>query len=269
MSHHIITKENSLQFWFIFQGQKLLLTEKMEIPNGNHAFIQNQQFIRKIALSHTAPSHFVAELGAEINIPLEFQLYDLRSLYYVLSPEIMALAAKARQLMEWDRSNQFCGECGSPTQIANHEYNRTCANESCKRIFYPRITPVVIVAVERGQEILLARSPHFPPEIYSALAGFVEPGESVEECAHREVFEETGIKIKNLRYFASQPWPFPSSLILGFQADYESGDIVCAPNEIEAADFFPVDSLPKTFPGKVSISQLLLQDFCKRHGSYP
>ena len=122
----------------------------------------------------------------------------------------------------------------------------------------------MIVAVERGDEILLARSPHFPPGIFSVLAGFVEPGESAEDAVIREVHEETGITCGDVRYFGSQPWPFPNSLMLGFTAQYESGDIRLEDPEIEAADFFHYDDLPTTFPGNVSISQWLLNDFVAR-----
>lgn len=127
---------------------------------------------------------------------------------------------------------------------------------------------MVIVAVERDNEILLARSPHFPPEIYSMIAGFVEAGESAEEAVKREVMEETGIEIDNVRYFASQSWPRPSELILGFQADYKSGVAVGNPNEIEHAAFFHVNALPKTFAGNITVSQWLLADFCRRHTSF-
>ena len=124
----------------------------------------------------------------------------------------------------------------------------------------------VVVAVERGEEILLARSPHFPRGIYSVLAGFVEPGESAEECVRREVHEETGVHVTDVRYFASQPWPFPHSLMLGFTARYAGGTVRPAAGEIEDAAFFHVDALPKTFAGRTSISQWLLEDFRRRLG---
>ena len=131
---------------------------------------------------------------------------------------------------------------------------------------YPRLAPAMIVAVEREDQILLARSPHFPPGIQSVLAGFVEPGESAEEAVIREVFEETAIAVKNVRYFGSQPWPFPNSLMLGFQAEYESGDIEVDGEEIIEAAWYPADAMPSFFPGRVSISQWLIQDFLTRNG---
>lgn len=257
------TAENDLNFWLVFNGDQLLLTNEMTIPTATHSFIKNYDFKRQFRMND---SHFyIAELTKDEVLPTDLQWITIRDLYHLLPEQEMAWIIKARQINEWNKSHRFCGECGSLTNAATHEYSRICTNESCKRVFFPRITPVIIVAVERGNEILLARSPHFPPQIYSALAGFVEPGESVEACIHREVFEETGIKIHNLRYFASQPWPFPSSLILGFQAEYQSGEVICQPGEIEDAAFFHVDSLPKIFPGNVSVSQWLIKDFCKRH----
>jgi NAD+ diphosphatase len=129
---------------------------------------------------------------------------------------------------------------------------------------------VVIVAVERGAEILLGRSPHFPPGLYSTLAGFVDAGESAEQAVHREIFEETGLYIRAPRYFSSQAWPFPHALMLGYQAEYAGGDIVCAPGEIEDARFFHVDALPPLFPIRYAMANQLLRDFCLRHGrSWP
>ena len=127
------------------------------------------------------------------------------------------------------------------------------------------LSPAVIMAVERGNEILLARSAHFTAGIYSVLAGFVEPGENAEEAVVREVFEETGVVVGDGRYFGSQPWPFPNSLMLGFRAGYASGEIDTDDDEIEDAGWFRADSLPRTFPGNVSIAQWLLNDFLERH----
>lgn len=261
-----LQSKTSEKLWFIFIDKRLLLTQKMEILKENDDFTQSCSLLRKLQLDYSDSPHMVLEIASDTLLPKELHLKDLKELYHLLPPNIMALAGKAFQLIEWDKSHQYCGECGSRTDISENEHSRTCANILCKRIHYPRISPVVIVAVERGNEILLARSPHFPSDIYSVLAGFVEPGESIEQAVHREVFEETGIKVKNLRYFASQPWPFSNSLMLGFQSDFESGDIICAQNEIEDAAFFHVNALPETFPGNFTLSQWLLRDFCKRRG---
>ncbi len=258
--------EDSKKSCFIFCGEQLLLTDKMEIPTKHDDFVRDCIVNQELKVIYEESACVIAELDKKTLLPASLQLKGLKEVYLLLPTETTALVGKARQLLGWKKSHQFCGECGAQTYTAMNEYRCVCNNEICNREFYPRISPVVIIAVERNDEILLARSPHFPENIYSALAGFVEPGESVEECAHREVFEETGIKICNLRYFKSQSWPFPNELILGFQADYESGKIICDPNEIEDAAFFHIDKLPETFPGSVTVSKWLLDDFCKRHG---
>jgi len=135
-----------------------------------------------------------------------------------------------------------------------------CRN--CGLLAYPRISPAVMVLVSRGNELLLARSPHFKPGVFSALAGFVEAGETLEQCAVREVREEVGIEITNLRYFQSQPWPFPDSLMLAFFADYAGGVITPEPSEIEAAEWFARDQLP-TLPDPVSIARRLIDAACR------
>ncbi len=129
---------------------------------------------------------------------------------------------------------------------------------------YPRLAPAMIVAVERGNEILLGRSSHFPAGIYSVLAGFAEPGESAEEAVVREVYEETRIVCNDVQYYSSQAWPFPNSLMLGFTAQYVSGEIDTTDDELEDANWYAVDDLPTTFPGNISISQWLLNDFIAR-----
>ncbi|MCW5627168.1 MAG: NAD(+) diphosphatase, partial [Burkholderiales bacterium] len=132
---------------------------------------------------------------------------------------------------------------------------RTCPK--CGQTHYPRLAPVAMALIRRGDELLLARSPHFPPGMFSALAGFVEPGESLEECLHREVLEEVGVRVTNLRYFESQPWPFPHSLMVAFHCDWVDGTIVPQAGEIEAADWFPIDRLPM-LPNRLSIARRLI-----------
>ena len=135
-------------------------------------------------------------------------------------------------------------------------------------LFYPRLSPAVIVLVKRENEVLLARSPGFPEGMYSVLAGFVEPGESIEETIGREVREEVGIEVENLRYFGSQPWPFPNSLMIGFTTNYAGGELRIEPAEIEDAGWYRVDSLPK-LPPKVSIARAMIDSFTAGHGRDP
>lgn len=201
------------------------------------------------------------ELPADVEAPPGMAFRDLRMLYGRLEPVLHEVASRAVQLVEWDRTHQFCGACGTPTTPAHGERARSCP--ACGLAQFPRLSPAIIVSVERGDEILLGRSKHFPPGIYSVLAGFVEPGERVEDAVRREVHEESGILVKDIRYFGSQPWPYPHSLMLGFQADYDGGEIRLD-DELEDAAFYRYDEMPRLFPGNVSIAQWLIHDFLRR-----
>lgn len=180
----------------------------------------------------------------------------LRAVFAQAGAEAFALAGRAVQLLDWQANHRFCGRCATPTVRQPDELALRCP--SCGLLAYPRLSPAVMVLVRDGERLLLARSPHFKPGVFSALAGFVEPGETLEQCAVREVCEEVGIEIANLRYFASQPWPFPNSLMVAFFADYAGGTIMPQPGEIEAADWFAPDRLP-LLPDPVSISRRLIE----------
>jgi NAD+ diphosphatase len=179
----------------------------------------------------------------------------LRTLFSVLEDAHFALAGRALQLVDWDRTHQFCGRCGTPTEAKRDERVRTCP--ACKLSAYPRVAPAVMMLVRRGRELLLGRGPHFPAGMFSALAGFVEPGESLEQCVAREVGEEVGVRVNNIRYFASQSWPFPHSLMIAFVCDWVSGELRPQEGEIEAANWFDVLQLPK-LPSKISIARRLI-----------
>jgi NAD+ diphosphatase len=179
----------------------------------------------------------------------------LRTLFTVLDDAHFALAGRALQLIDWDRTHQFCGRCGTRTEPHAQERVRVCP--ACKLSAYPRVAPAVMALVRRENQILLGRSPHFPPGMYSALAGFVEPGESLEQCIAREVLEEVGVRISNPRYFASQSWPFPHSLMIAFVCEWVSGEIKPQEAEIEDAKWFEVLQLPK-LPSKISIARKLI-----------
>lgn len=180
----------------------------------------------------------------------------LRAIFPLAGPETFALAGRATQLLDWQANHRFCGKCGTPTVMKTGEPAMQCP--ACGLLAYPRIAPAIMVLVRDGDKLLLARSPHFKPGVFSALAGFVEPGETLEQCAVREVREEVGIAIANLRYFHSQPWPFPNSLMVAFFADYAGGTIMPDPKEIEAAAWFSPDALP-ILPEPISISRRLIE----------
>lgn len=204
---------------------------------------------------------FALRVGGQV--PEGFQAVGLRGLLGRTSQSLFYLAGRALQVVDWSESHQFCGRCGSPMQDHPRDRARQCSE--CRLINYPRLSPSIIVLVTRGEEMLLARNANWPNGMYSTLAGFVEAGESIEQTVHREVMEEVGLKVANLRYFGSQSWPFPNSLMLGFHADYHSGDIVCQPGEIADAQWFTKDSLPQT-PPKTAISGWLIHEFMSQLG---
>jgi len=176
---------------------------------------------------------------------------------------LLAIAARAFQIVEWDRTHRYCGRCGTPTTDRTGERAKECP--ACSYVAYPRVTPAMMVLVTRGHELLLARSPRFPQGTFSALAGFVEPGETIEDCIRREVREEVGIEIEGIRYFASQSWAFPHSLMIAFNAEYAGGEL--APDEIEIAEarWFPWNEVPK-LPPSISISRQLIDATVARLG---
>ena len=194
--------------------------------------------------------------------PEPFSLETLFTLFPHFPEQTWRLAGRAVQIAEWHRTHRFCGRCGEATEDAPGERARKCP--SCGLLSFPRISPAVITLIERGNEALLARGRTFGPNVmYSTLAGFVEPGETLEECVAREVREEVGVELSDIRYMRSQPWPFPNSLMLGFNAKYVGGDIVCDPTEIVDAQWFTADNLPN-IPGKLSIARWLIDEWRER-----
>lgn len=197
---------------------------------------------------------YAADVDAFPVLPAS-QATPLRAIFQLAGTATFAFAGRATQLLDWHQNHRFCGKCGTLTALKPGENAMQCPH--CGLLAYPRISPAVMVLVRDGEKLLLARSPHFKPGVFSALAGFVEPGETLEECATREVREEVGIEITNFRYFHSQPWPFPNALMVAFFADYVAGTITPDPNEIEAAAWFTPDDLP-TLPEPLSISRHLI-----------
>lgn len=242
---------------FAFAGEELILTLDNTLPAAS-------------LLELSAPLHSEFDFGrlgthncrarrwgAGTVLPAGLQAVNLRAAFGLIPEADWFLAARAKHLAAWDLASRHCGACGSTTGIAPGEPAKLCP--ACGQRSYPQIAPAVMCLVRRENELLLARSAHFRPGMYSALAGFVEAGESVEACVHREVFEETGIRVSNLRWFASQPWPFPHSLMLAFHADYAGGEITPQPDEIEDARWFALERLPE-LPAPVSIAARLITD---------
>jgi NAD+ diphosphatase len=206
---------------------------------------------------------YAIEISSDRDLPPGLVAQGLRALYGRLPENMFALAGRAAQIIEWDRTHQFCGRCGTATDYSPGERAKRCPN--CGLLSFPRLSPAIIVLVERGDEVLLARGQNFAPGVYSTLAGFVEPGESLEGAVHREIYEESGIELTDVRYFGSQPWPFPHSLMIGFTARYASGEIAIDPKEIADARWFTIDTLPRV-PQKLSIARRLIDSYVAKHG---
>lgn len=245
--------------WFVFQGSQVLVRREQtqaHLPLATHLGEMGLEPLRHQYLGVYGEQHcFSCEIAAEVPAPVGMTWAGLRSLFGAMDDALFALVGRAIQVMDWDRSHQYCGRCGTPTLVKPGERARQCPG--CGQTHYPRIAPAVMALVRRGDELLLARSPHFPPGMHSALAGFVEPGESLEQCLHREVKEEVGVDVANLRYFSSQPWPFPHSLMIAFHCDYVAGEITPEPGEIEAAAWFDLDHLP-VLPNRISVARRLI-----------
>ena len=246
--------------WFAFQGAQILV-----VRDERSASLPRAADLRDLGITPKRSQYlgvlgeqhcFACELEEGSAPPDGMQWSGLRALFGNVDDSLFAVAGRAFQIVDWDRSHLFCGRCGTPTIVKSHERARECP--ACKQVHYPRIAPAIMALVRRGRELLLARSPHFAPGMYSALAGFVEPGETLEQTLVREVREEVGIEVANVRYFASQPWPFPHSLMIAFNADYAGGEITPEPGEIEAAGWFTLDRLPQALPSKISISRRLI-----------
>ncbi|HLM66349.1 MAG TPA: NAD(+) diphosphatase, partial [Longimicrobium sp.] len=198
--------------------------------------------------------------------PAGMRWMRLRATHALLPPELWRMAGRASEIVEWERAHRFCGRCGGRTEACGEALARRCTR--CGALHYPRLQPAVLVCVADGDRLLLARSPHFPARMYSTLAGFVEPGESLEEAAAREVREEVGIEIRGVRYFGSQPWPFPSSLMVAFTAEYAGGDLRPDPAEIEDVAWFEPDALPPV-PPAMSLARAMIDAWVRDHGGDP
>lgn len=186
-----------------------------------------------------------------------YEMCGLRQSYYKLPLELYLKAGKCAELIYWDENTKYCGVCGGMMKF-HTDISKRC--EYCGKEVWPQLATAIIVLIHRGDEVLLARGRNFRSDFYGLIAGFVETGETLEEAVHREVMEETGIKVKNLRYFGSQPWPYPSGLMVGFNADYDGGEIHLQLEELKKAGWFNRNNLPK-IPEKLSIARRLLDDW--------
>ena len=210
-------------------------------------------------LGHRGPvACYAVEVPGDLPLPEGLAQSGVRELAGLIPDEELAVAGLAVQIVDYDRNTRFCGRCGTPTEPARTERAKVCP--SCHRIIYPRLSPAIIVLVRKNDAILMVRGIRAPPGRYSLVAGFVEPGETIEDAVRREVREETGVAIKNLRYRASEPWPFPDSLMIGFVADYNGGEIVPDGVEVESAVWVDREHLP-ALPPRLSLTRALIDDW--------
>jgi len=245
--------------WWCVQGSRVLLDPRGGVPSGatledaglEDAVLSAGLFL---GLLDDRPC-WAVEVGREVGIPLGYEFVDLRAAYGLLGDRRWSIAGRAVQLVDWELTHRFCGRCATPTELAPGERARRCPR--CGLLAFPRLAPAMITLVTRGDEALLARGVNFGVPMYSCLAGFVEPGETLEEAVAREVREEVGVEVGDVVYQASQPWPFPHSLMIGFRAQWVSGDIVVDPSEIVDAEWFRPDDLPMIPPG-ISIARRLI-----------
>ncbi|MFT5677107.1 MAG: NAD+ diphosphatase [Paraglaciecola sp.] len=248
--------------WLIFNAEKLiqyidhpgLMKTTWEQLTFAHAY---RDQIVQIG-SHDEQPCYMVDMGNEQVADESLQAISLRAMLMQSDLALFGIASRAWQIALFMRTHRFCGQCGSTMKQINWEMAVQCSR--CNHRCYPRISPCIIVSIRDGDRLLLAQGkPQKSRQMFSTLAGFVESGETLEQAVHREVFEEVGIKVKNLRYFSSQPWPFPHSLMVGFLADHDSGDICVDGHEILEAHWYPYKDLPNIPPRFSIAGQLIAQ----------
>jgi NAD+ diphosphatase len=250
--------------WFAFTGDRLLVR-----GDGGSAAPLDYADLARLGVDFES-GHYLGRLNdldcyavdvdaVSDELPSGVSAEGLRALYGRLADEVYAVAGRAVQILLWDKTHRFCGRCGQPTVAAPADRAKLCPQ--CGLLSFPRLSPAVIMLIQRGDELLLARNRAFADGFYSVLAGFVEPGESLEEAVAREVREEVGLEIREIRYFGSQPWPFPHQLMIGFTAHYASGEISLQADEIVEANWYSRRGELPRLPGKLSIARRLIDWF--------
>ena len=253
-------------YWFAFKDSNLLVS--VDTAHFSLPLLINLEELRlspirtqNLGTLAGVPCHS-AELPPNAPAPQGLAFTDLRSFYSAVEEDLFLLAGRALQIMSWDQTHQYCGRCGCRTETVPGEMAKICP--TCKFMSYPRISPAIIVAVLKDDKILLTKYASAKRNWHTIIAGFMEPGETLEECVSREVLEEVGLKVKNIRYFGNQPWPFPNSLMIGFTAEWASGEIKVDGKEIAEGDWYSADNMPET-PTQISISGEIIDWFKERH----
>lgn len=262
------TNERKQSYWFCFQSNKLMVylqDRQAKLPLLEELEELTIKPVRRQYLGLLDGTHcYSAELPHTLAWPEGTAFLNLIELHACMSETLYKVAVYAHQTVAWDREHQYCGGCGAKTESVPEERAKKCG--ACGALYFPRITPAIMVAVLKDHKLLLAKNRSFPQGFYSVLAGFVEPGERLEECIIREVKEEVGLEITNLRYFNSQPWPFPNSLMIAFIADYAGGKLKVDNREIVEAGWFAANELPKCPTGTLSVAGRLIDWFRKEYG---
>ena len=249
--------------WFVFRGDKLLVKEtEGSLPRTSDVTVLERNLPERYDLGlFSGRSCYSADLDRTVEPPEGWVFQNLRQMWETWDEELFNLAGMAFQIVNWHRTRRFCGRCGARLEQEPESRSKKCPE--CGLSYFPPISPAIIVAVTRNEELLLTHAGRHPAGMYSVVAGFVEPGETLEDCVKREVLEETGINVRDIRYFGSQPWPFPHSLMVGFIAEYAGGEIAVDDDEITDAGWFTADNLPKG-PPRVSIARKLIDWFVTR-----
>jgi NAD+ diphosphatase len=251
---------------FIFRGHELLVREPdFGLPDGPACTVLGVNSTTALPVGMLGEQYCVAAwVARDVEPPAGCVFSGLRRLFGAMDEQVLAVAGRAMQIAEWARTHRYCGACGTPMQPMAGERCFKCP--ACAHACYPRIAPAMMTLVKRGDSILLARHASRAGARFTALAGFLEAGESIEDAVHREVFEEVGLKVRDLSYFGSQFWPFPHSLMIAFTAEFAGGELVVDRSEISEARWFgPGDVLPE-IPPPVSIAAALINAHLPRRG---
>ncbi len=246
----------STRYWFLFHEGTVLLCKQNEtcrIPEGDEPPFSIEGSVHNIGLKDGKPC-VAAFLASAVEEDEQYVAVGLRESNECLPGEWYRLAGRASELLFWDRTTRFCSACGMATE-QNTAISKICP--SCHREVFPQVTPAILAMVLRGEEILLVHARNFKGTFKGLVAGFVESGETLEECVQRELHEETSLEVTNIRYFGSQEWPYPNSLMIGFVADYAGGEINFLDEELSSGDFYSKDNLPE-LPRKLSLARKMI-----------
>ncbi len=248
--------------WVLLQGHCVLMLAdgSARLPRGEDPLPHAARLGSQIVLGRLAGSDYVlAEIAEDAALDEVWEAADLRGLYGRIPEVEWFIAGYASQVVHWQRTSEYCPVCASPMGSPGQEWRRICTN--CGHERYPIVSPAVLALVHDGDHVLLAHKPGWGKR-RSILAGFTLPGESLEECVHREVLEEAGVRVQDLSYFGSQPWPFPQQLMIGFFGRYMSGDIVIDADELAGADWYNYDALP-ALPPPLSLSRQMIDAWAR------